>query len=159
MTFDAAGATAVVGTAAVFVAAWGGWLSIGASRLGPGWAQTHLETWRHGPWLLALAGGGMAMAVTPIWVGMGVVYIAVVTGLLMRQVRRRLAIVEGTYGAFERPAAASSMSRRAGAYLMGGAALLALLGAADLMVRGWSGLFALALAATLAVAGVLVGRQ
>lgn len=159
MTLGVGGATAAVGTTAVLVAAWGGWLSIGASRRGPGWARAHLEAWRYGPWILALAGAGAALAVVPIWVGLGILYIATVTGLLMRQVRRRLEIVEEAYGRFDSPGGAPPISRRAGAYLMGGGVVLALLGVADLLVRGWSGIFTPALAATLAVVGWVVRRQ
>lgn len=141
----------------MLVAAWGGWLSIGASRRGPGWARAHLQAWRGGPWLLALVGVGSVLTITPIWVGLGILYIAGVTGLLMRQVRRRLEVVEDAYGPFHAPADRPS-TRRTGTYLLIGGAALAVLGAVDLAVRGWSGVFAVALAGILSAAGVLVRR-
>lgn len=143
----------------MLVAVWGGWLSIGASHNGPDWARSHLHAWRYGPWMLALGGAGVALAITPVWVGIALLYIAAVTGFLMRQLRRRLEVIEETYGPFERPAAALAVSRRTGAYLLVGGAVLTVLAVADLAVRGWNGLFALALAATLLVAGFLMRRR
>lgn len=158
MSLDATASTAAVGVAAVLVAVWGGWLSIGASRHGAGWARSHLRTWRYGPWMLAVGGAGLALAVTPVWVGIGVVYIAAVTGLLMRQLRRRLEVVEKAFGPFEQPVGAVAVSRRTGGYLLVGGSVLTLLAVADTAVRGWSGLFGLALAGTLVVVGWLMRR-
>lgn len=158
MSLEAAGATAAVGAIAVAVAVWGARLSIGASRRGPGWARDHLERWRRGPWFLALLGIGTMLAVSPVWVGLGVLYIALVAGILLGQVRRRLATIEEAYGPFDSVAGTPASTRKVGAYLLVGGVVLALLAGADLAVRGWSGLFSAVLAGVLLVAGLLLRR-
>lgn len=156
MNLDTGTATALVGGVALVVAAWGAWFSSRSSRDGPGWARDHLGRWRLGPWLLGLLGFGATMAFDPIWPGLGVLYIAAVTGFLMRQVRRRLEAVERAYGPFEEGLAARSSFQGMASYLMGGGAVLALLGVADVAIRGWIGAFALALAGILVMAGLFV---
>lgn len=156
MNLDTGAATVLVGGVAVLVAAWGAWFSSRSSRDGPRWARDHLGRWRLAPWLLGLLGLGATMAFDPVWPGLGVLYIAAVTGFLMRQVRRRLEAVERAYGPFEEGLAARSSAPRMGFYLMGGGTVLALLGVADVAVRGWSGAFALALAGILVMAGLFV---
>lgn len=158
MTLGAGAATAVVGVVAVLVVGWGAWFSGVAARRGPGWARDHLSSGRYAPWLLGLAGAGLLLAVDPVWVGLGVLYIAAVAGFLMRQVRRRLETVEQAYGPFDEDLPARADPRGISPYLVGGGVILAILGVADLAVRGWAGGFALVLAAVLVVAGLFLRR-
>lgn len=157
MTLGTGAATAVIGAVAVLVAGWGAWYSSASSRQGPTWARQHLERLRLAPWLLGLTGIGVVLAVEPLWVGLAVVYMAVVAGVLMWQVRRRLVAVELAYGPYDDDL--PSQPRQVATYLLGGGIVLAVVGVADLAVRGWSGVFALVLAAILAGAGLAVRRR
>lgn len=100
----------------------------------------------------------MAVLVEPVWAGVGVLYVGLVTGWLMRSVRRRLDLVRQTYGDFDAPSTGSAVSIRAASYLLGGAAVLAAVAVWDISVRGWSGVFGLALAACLGGAGMMLRR-
>lgn len=83
-------AVAVVAAAVALAAVWGAALSIRSIIRGPGWAQTSL---RH-----SVAGGGGVVAaglisvlfVSPIWVGLAVVYIGAVIAWLSWVVWRSL---------------------------------------------------------------------
>jgi hypothetical protein len=157
VTLGAPAATAVVGSVAVAVVAWGAWLSIGSSRRGPAWAQRVLTGWRPLPWTIGVGGAAAALVVEPAWMGLGVAYIAVVTGWLMRTVRRNLEAVREAYGGFD-PIAPAPISGRIATYLLGGAAVVGALAVWDIWARGWGGLFTFALAVCLAATGLFLRR-
>lgn len=112
------------------------------------------------PWTLAAAGAVMAGLVEPMWVGVGVAYVGLVTGWLMRSVRRRLDHVRQTYGGFDTVTVVSAaVTTRAASYLLAGSAVLAAVAAWDISVRGWSGAFGLVLAVCLGGAGLMLRRR
>ena len=157
IVLDATAATAAVGIVAVTVAVWGGWLSLGSSRRGPGWALTVLTAWRPMPWLLAVAGSLTAILVEPAWVGIGVLYVAVVVGFLTRSVRRSLERVSDAYGLDDAPGAGAPMvGGRTGRLLVAGGVLMAVLGTWDVAVRGWAGIFGVLLAVCLVGVGAVI---
>lgn len=159
MTLGTVGATAVIGMVAILVVSWGARLSVGSSRHGPGWAHGELARWRLMPWLVALAGAGAVLALEPIWVGVGVMYIAAVTGWLMRSVRRRLELVRDAYGGFDVTHEENGVSPPLGGFLLMGGGVLAGLSLLDLSVRGWSGIYGLILAVCLGIVGFHLRRM
>lgn len=159
MSLTVGASTGVVGLLAVVVVGWGAWLSVGSSRRGPQWAYDSLTRWRLMPWVLTVAGAAMAVLVEPVWVGVSVAYVGLVTGFLMRSVRRRLDHVREMYGGFDAPTVAPvAVTSRVGSYLLAGAVVLALLGAWDVSVRGWSGVFGVVLAAFLGGVALVLRR-
>lgn len=157
MTFDAVGATAVVGAVAIIVVLWGAWISLGSLRHGPAWALDQLSLWRPLPWVLGIAGLGAVFLVDPVWVGLGVVYIALVTGWIIWAVRRNLDRVRQAYGGFDEVSSQFPMGRM-GSFLVAGALLLGAIAIWDVSVRGWTGLFGLALAVCLGGVGLALRR-
>lgn len=157
MTLDVATSSAIVGAVAVLVVGWGVWLSIGSSRRGPGWAHSLLVAWRLLPWALGMVGIVALVVVQPLWMGVAIIYIAMVSGYLMRAVRRNLDAVRETYGEFDE-IDESPISGRVGRYLLAGAAVLAALSLWDISVRGWNGVFGFALAVFLGGAGLVLRR-
>lgn len=153
-------ASGLVGLVAVAVVAWGAWLSLGSSRRGPAWAHDALTTWKWMPWAVAALGLVLIALVKPIWAGIAVIYIAAVTGWLTRTLRRGLDRVREAYGELgPPPAGGPTVSPRVSTYLLVGAAVLALLAAWDTTVRGWVGLFGLALALCLGGVGIVLRRS
>lgn len=111
------------------------------------------------PWAVAGLGGVLAVVVSPVWAGLAVLYIAAVTGWLMRTLRRSLERVRATYGEFDPvPTGGGAIPNRLSTYLLVGAAVLALLAIWDTSVRGWTGLFGLALALCLGGVGWALRR-
>lgn len=157
MTLDVTTSGAVVGAVAVIVVGWGVWLSIGSSRRGPGWAHSLLVGWRPLPWALAIVGVVALVVVRPLWMGVAIIYIAMVSGYLMRAVRRSLDAVREAYGEFDE-IDRSPISGRVGGYLLAGAAMLGTLSLWDISVRGWNGVFGFALAVFLGGAGLVLRR-
>lgn len=160
IVLDGAAATGVVGVVAVGVAAWGGWLSLGSSARGPGWALSALSRWRPMPWSVAVAGAVLVVVVEPVWVGLGVVYVGLVVGALTFLVRRSLRRVRDVYGDFGDSSHVTPLvGRRSGWLLIAGGGVIAAIGVWDLTVRGWAGVFGVLLAACLAVVGWIVLRR
>ena len=160
ITLQTGGATAAVGVVALLVAAWGAWLSLESSRRGPGWALAVVERWRPMPWIVVVVGGVALVAVDPVWVGAGILYVGLVVLVLTSMLRRSLGRVHEAYGGFD-PSAASrpALGPSAGRALLAGGAVIAGLGVWDVAVRGWSGVFALGLAACLAAVGATLLRR
>lgn len=157
MTLDVGTATAGVGAVALAVAGWGGWISIGSLRSGPGWARSRLSTWRPMPWVLAGLGAVAIALVRPVWVGLALVYIGVVTGWLLWIVRRNLDRVHAAYGEFD-DVGVPFDGTRLGGWIMVTAVVLGAVAIWDVTERGWIGLFGLALAVGLGSVGIYLRR-
>ncbi|HSJ36226.1 MAG TPA: hypothetical protein VLB85_14350 [Acidimicrobiia bacterium] len=157
MTLDTSASTLIVGVVAVGVAIWGTWFSVGSSRRGPTWAHARLRAWRPLPWVLGAMGIAASFLFDPAWVGLSLLYIAVVTGWLTRIVRKNLDQVRSTYGDFDE-VEPTPISEQVGLYLLVGSVILAAISLWDVAVRGWGGVFGLVLAACLGGAGVVLRR-
>ncbi len=97
--------------------------------------------------------------VAPAWVGVGVVYVALVMGWLSRSVRRRLHMVREAFGGFDAGVSNPGLTRRTGGWLVVVALALGGLAAWDMTVRGWVGGFGLAIALFSGVVGVVMVRR
>lgn len=157
MTFDSSASTVVVGVVAVGIAIWGTWFSVGSARRGPSWAYDRLRAWRPLPWVLGAVGAVASLVVDPAWVGLSLLYIAVVTGWLTRTVRSRLAHVRSVYGEFDR-VERGPISGRVGLYLLVGSVVLTGISLWGVALGGWVGAFGLLLAAFLGGAGLALRR-
>lgn len=103
MNLDTAGALAIVAVVCVVVAAWGLWLSRGSAARGAEWGYTTLGVWRPFPWAIGVVGVVLLVLADPVWVGVAVLYVAVMTWWLTRSVRRKMQVVRDTYGGFDDP--------------------------------------------------------
>lgn len=157
MTLDTTASTVVVGVAAVLIAIWGTWFSVGSSRRGPSWAHERLGAWRPLPWVLGAVGVAASLLVEPAWVGLSLLYIAVVTGWLTRTVRRRLDHVRSVYGEFDH-VERGPISGQVGLYLLVGSVVLAGISLWGVTLGGWVGVFGLVMAAFLGGAGLVLRR-
>lgn len=157
MTLDASSSTIIVGSVAVGIAIWGTWFSVGSSRRGPTWAHERLRIWRPLPWLLGAVGVVFSFLLDPPWVGLSLLYIAVVLGWLTRTVRKRLDLVRSTYGEFDQ-VEQGPISGQVGLYLLVGSVVLTGLSLWGVVAEGWVGVFGLMLAAFLGGAGLALRR-
>lgn len=157
MSLDAVAATALVGAVAMVVVIWGAWISVGSLRRGPSWALDQLRLWKPLPWALAIGGVGAVFLVDPVWIGLGVVYIALVTGWIIWAVHRNLDRVRQVYGEFDGVSAQLPLGRMGG-FLLAGAVLLGAIAIWDVSSRGWIGLFGLGLAVCLGGVGLALRR-
>lgn len=101
MTFETVGALALVGGVCVVVAVWGMWLSHGSATNGAEWGYAALNSWKPMPWIIAALGLFLLVLAEPIWIGVAVLYVAAMTGILTRSVRRRMEAVRRVYGGFD----------------------------------------------------------
>jgi hypothetical protein len=130
----------VAGLVAVVAVGWGANLSVRSAANGPQWAMEHLTGLRRlWPFLMGL--GVVAMIVfSPIWIGLAVIYIVAALWFLSASLLRnlhRLHTLEGFIDiGVERRIEILARARR---YLIGGGALLGVLGAASLAygIIGW----------------------
>jgi len=109
------------------------------------------------PWVLAGLGAVAIAIVRPVWVGLALVYIGVVTGWLLWIVRRNLDRVHAAYGEFD-DVGVPFDGARLGGWIMVAAAVLGAVAIWDVTERGWSGSFGLALAVGLGSVGVYLRR-
>lgn len=93
----------------------------------------------------------------PAWVGLSLLYIAVVTGWLTRTVRRRLDHVRSVYGEFD-DVEQGPISGQVGLYLVVGAVILTGISLWGVALGGWVGVFGLLMAAFLGGAGLALRR-
>jgi len=101
VNLDTPAAMVAITVVVAAVTAWGGWFSARSACRGPGWALMQLERWRPLSWALAGGGALVTFAVDPVWLGVAVVYVGLMTGLVTRTVRRRLEDFQNTYGEFD----------------------------------------------------------
>ena len=124
----------IVGLAVTVVAAWGSWMSIRSAARGPRWALAHLATVR--PFGLAgvVAGLVLSVAISPLWAGLAVLYVAVTVLALSAMLRRALVRLDTAGGLDELPLdSRRQIVRRARLLILGAGVVLAAVGAGGTM--------------------------
>lgn len=153
-------AVLVVGLAAVAAVGWSSYVSVRSAAAGPAWALAHLARLRPVWIVLAVAGLVSLVAVTPVWAGMGILYILAAVVFLSSTLRKSLMRLEALDGFDELP-----LERRM--RIVGRARrLLLILGLVLAILGGWAltasagtvALIVLALGATLMGTAALLAR-
>lgn len=159
LTNDAAATIVII--VASLTALWGAFVSVRSAERGPGWAGRHLQHALVGGGVLVAAGLVSILFVVPLWMGLGVTYIASVTVWLTWSVRRSLARVAALGGnEVEIPAERrSAILASSGRGLLAAAGVVAVLSLFDLSWRGLPALADFILVAALAVPGILALRR
>lgn len=158
---SANGSILAVGLAAVAAVGWASYVSVRSASAGPAWALAHLARTR--PVLIAVAviGSAALVAVDPIWVGVGVLYVVAAVGFLVAMLRRTLARLQAVGGFDEIPMhhRVRIVSRATTALAVLGLALAVVGGVGAAMTAGAIAWVVLALGVTLLAAAMLLGRD
>ena len=154
-----AAVTVLIGFA-IGVAVWGSFVGIMSAEKGPGWAQDHLR--RAGRVFVVAAGtGAMAAAlVEPVWFGLALAYIALVSIWITWRVRRttEAAALLGDAEALPAERVATMLLKASRTLTIGGIVLIAI-ALVDFVWRSWPALIDLALAAALLVPAYAYRRR
>ncbi len=131
---------AVAGLVAIAAVAWGANLSVRSAANGPEWALAHLGRLRLvWPGLIGL-GVVVMLALSPIWIGLAVIYVVATMWFLAASLLRNLHRIQNLDGFVDIGAERrAEILGRAKRYLIGGGAALGLVGAALLSfgIIGW----------------------
>jgi hypothetical protein len=85
--------TVVAGGAVLLVLAIGAAFSVGAAKRGPEWARRQLKRGGVVSALLVVMAGAIIVLFRPVWVGLAVLYLALVVWFLSRTVSKRMELV------------------------------------------------------------------
>lgn len=125
--FDAA--IGVVGAFAIAAAAWGANLSVRSAANGPAWAMAHLSRMRR-VWPIFVGFAVVMMFVlSPLWIGLSLVYTGATMWFLSASLRRNLARLDALDGFVDIGVGRrSEILKRARRFLIGGGGVIAALG-------------------------------
>ena len=93
----------VVGVAVTAVTAWGSSISVRSAARGPRWALEHLARVRPFVFAAVLAGLVLTFVLSPVWVGLAVLYVALTVMLLATMLRRALIRLDESGGLEQLP--------------------------------------------------------
>jgi hypothetical protein len=93
----------VLGMAVIVVVAWGASISVRSASRGPRWALDHLATVRPAIFGGVILGLVLTAVVSPLWVGLAVLYVALTVLLLSSMLRRSLTRLEEAGGLDDLP--------------------------------------------------------
>jgi hypothetical protein len=93
----------VLGLAVIVVVAWGASISVRSASRGPRWALDHLAAVRPAIFGGVILGLVLTAVVSPLWVGLAVLYVALTVLLLSSMLRRSLTRLEEAGGLDDLP--------------------------------------------------------